>query len=223
MARWISPLTVCRKRAAFWVLEAGDVLLDLFYPPLCRLCSERTRHLFCTSCQDLLAPIHPLTRCRHCFRTSEEGICPKCTHSPELSAPRAFLFEPTPAAFRLKSFKDETLIPIVVSLLIVQFSHLGWETPDRIAAVLPPHRVPYFQKIVDEFAKALGQEAKRELKLVWSAPFQREFVRKSEDLLEEQNLLLVDLGSDVEWLRSALSVLSPAFPKNIKILSLFEH
>ena len=222
MDRLKSPLTVYRKKAAFWAREIGHALLDLFYPPLCRLCQGPTRQLFCLSCQDLLTPIDPLTRCRHCFRETEQKICRICQHEALLSAKRAFVFEANPAALRLQALQDEALIATIVSLSILQFSHLDWELPDRIAALPPPWTAGHFAQIVEEFARAFGKEAVKEFKLVWTAPFRRSLARHRDDLLEGQTILLLDFGSDLEWLRMAIRELAPAFPKEIRILSLFE-
>ena len=132
------------------------------------------------------------------------------------------MFEATPAAHRLKCLlNDEALLAIAVALLIVQFSQLHWES-NYIAAILPPTRVPYFQRIVAEFARAFGYEAVKEFKLVWDAPFSRSLVRCKDELLNEKKVLFIDLASDAEWLKAAVRELAPAFPQEIKILSLFE-
>jgi predicted amidophosphoribosyltransferase len=80
-------------------------LLNLLFPPRCRLCSERTDYLFCTVCCELMALPDPTLRCGHCFVALESDVrlCMRCTHQPILSAPRAFLFEESPLIAQLLS------------------------------------------------------------------------------------------------------------------------
>lgn len=223
MERLKAPLTICKRKAKSW----GCEFLELIYPPLCSLCRSSSKESVCPSCRDLLTLIDPQTRCRHCFDALENrgGLCRKCAHSPLLSAPHAYLFEPTHVASQLKSnlTKGSTHRLLIASLLVMQHHNLKWPLPDRIAMIPNAKKHKAMQEISEEFARMLGLSFSDEFRLYWSAPFTWSIQRKKDDLLENQTVILLDFDSPATALRQALSELWPAFPKKIYILSVFSH
>ena len=181
--------------------------------------------MICPACLDLLSLIDPIARCRHCFHALESpsGLCRRCAHRPFISAPRAYLFEPTHIARRLESVlnDNEALQQMVASFLVVEWSRLQWPMPDRIAPIWPIGQRGALQNIAEEFARMLDRPLIDEFRLGWIKPFSWRIERKRQDLLENQSVLLLDLKSTTEDLRCAVNELWPAFPKQIHILSVF--
>ena len=227
MERFKAPLFICKRKVSCWVLGVYRSVLDFFFPPLCRLCQANAEKLLCTDCADLLSLPDIAVRCRHCFAALEGpfGLCRRCAHRPIISAPRAYLFEPTHVARRLQEAlnHDEALQQTIASLLIIQWSRLNWPQPDRIASIWPISDSGALRNIAEEFARRLDRKIVDEFRLGWAEPFRWKLERRQEDLLESQNILLIDLSSSADWMRCAVNELWPAFPKQIHILSVFEH
>jgi predicted amidophosphoribosyltransferase len=218
-------LSTCKKRVNFW----ASAVIDLFFPPLCRLCAEPAKTLLCSECFDLLALTDIDSRCRHCFAPLESpsGLCRQCARSPRLSAPRAYLFEPSAPARRLQSImtrdEEEPLRRAVASLLIVLWSRLNWPLFDRICLVRPMRHRRALQDIGEELSRMLDRPLTDEFSRSWVSPFTWRLKRRGEDLLENQSILLVDLASSPDDLRQALNELWPALAGKIYILSVFGH
>lgn len=201
--------------------------LDLLFPPICALCREREKNLLCSDCQEWLSPPDPAHRCKHCFREMEcnASLCRQCVEMPKLRAPRAFLFDRSPVASAWKTLLlqegDGALAELVASLLVLQWSKLGWPLPDRIVPVPACGKTGQLRSIAESAAAMMGQTLSREFSLRWVAPFEWRLERVKDDLLEEQSLLLIDFEGESKWLSEALSELWPAYPKEVYILSLF--
>ena len=216
---------ICKKRAGSW----ASAIIDLFFPPLCHLCGSQSRQLLCSECFDLLVLTDISSRCRHCFAALESpsGLCRQCARAPILSSPRAYLFEPSQMAKRLQSIlvreEEDPLRCATASLLVVLWSRLNWPLPDRIIPVRTMQDNRALLDIGRELAHMLDRPLMDEFSLRWVSPFQWRVQRNSEDLLENQSILLLDLSSSSDNLRDALNELWPAFPGKIYILSVFGH
>ncbi len=199
--------------------------LDLLFPPLCALCKQREKNLLCSDCQEWLSPPDPKIRCRHCFAEMESSapLCNRCIRSPQLAAPRAYLFEDSPVAnaWRALLLQDEALAQIAASLLVFQWGRLEWPLPDRIVVVPAPGKTGQLRTIGESAAAFLGKPLTREFCLQWVSFFEWRLQRSQEDLLEGLSLLLIDFEGNANWLSQALSELWPAYPKEVRILSLF--
>lgn len=201
--------------------------LDLLFPPICAICRERERNLLCTDCQEWLAPPDPSIRCKHCFAEMESAapLCNQCVRSPLLGAPRAVLFDPSPVAGAWKSLllqeDDGAFAEIAASLLVLQWGRLGWPIPDRIAIVPAKGKTRSLRFIGESAAAMLGKHLSSEFGLRWVGLLEWRIRRVKDDLLENESLLLIDFDGSRQTLAQALSTLWPAYPKEVRILSLF--
>ena len=203
-------------------------LLNVLFPPRCRVCGEDTESILCSFCIDLLAPPDPVAHCRHCFVPIqlETAICPRCLLNPMLSAPKAFLFEASSLADQLYSTvvreHEEALLQTITSLAVILWSRLDWPSPHLIVPIPSKERGKVVQNLALEFSILLSCPLSHEFSLRWRAPFQWRLTRKREGLLREKNILFFDLASDTKRLGNALQELRSAQPKSIHILSVFE-
>jgi predicted amidophosphoribosyltransferase len=202
-------------------------LLNLLFPPRCRLCSERTDYLFCTVCCELMALPDPTLRCGHCFVALESDVrlCMRCTHQPILSAPRAFLFEESPLIAQLLSLlqrQDEAVFQSIIAMLLLFWSRLAWPAPHFVISIPSAGQTTSVQSLAFEFSRILSCPLSNELQLHWTAPFQWRMIRTMHHSLINKDVLLFDLGHDVSWLRRALHQMHEAQPRSIHILSVFE-
>jgi predicted amidophosphoribosyltransferase len=242
--------TICKRKASSWAFREslgkspvrrssekrlfqrllGEPLelLDLFYPPLCRLCRSPTHRILCPICIDQLSLPDIVSRCRHCFAPldSQVQLCPICVRAPRLSAPSAYLFEQAQVAWRLQSVlaqgNEEALRRTAASLLIVLWHRLNWPMPDRILIVRPPQHRRALMEVAEEFARMMDRPLVDEFCFRWQAPFQWQLERCKDDLLENQTLLLIDWGGPHENLRQALRLLRCAFARSVHVLSIFK-
>jgi len=202
--------------------------LDVLFPPSCALCEERTPNLLCADCQEWLAPPDPALRCRHCFVEDDCGLnlCGQCVRAPLVRAPRAFLFEASghASAWKARLLRDgsDSLTQLAASLFLLQWSRLQWPHPDRLAFLPYPGNTGILRAIAQETATLLNLPLTMEFAMQWTGVFQWRLRRKQDDLLENKSVLLLDFDSDIEWQKKALGELWPAYPLEVRILSLFE-
>lgn len=182
------------------------MLLDLFYPPLCRSCDEKcATKVLCPDCWALCASPDPVGRCAYCFEELEEKeeLCKRCREEKLFSFPRAYVFEPESPAHLLGFEKVEAM----AGFALLQWIQLDWPDPDAIVPMSDSKGIAF------AFAKLL------EIPFVQAINFAHEYY---EDRLEEgQTLLLFDVSNRIPDLQKATRKLAQASPKIIYILSLF--
>lgn len=207
-------------------------LLDYLYPPYCLACHARfgpDTHYFCAACLLDLDPPPPALRCRHCFHMHERAPnpCSRCAHHPLLTAPRAWVFDESPASHALKAqlHRNAHLYEAVAGLARLQLERLHWDDSDLVIPLPDPLHARFrtaHRALASHIAQLLNAPYRRWLCRRSTRPFVWRLFLHPEALLEGRRVLLLDVASQPRWIAKALGHLQCGHPRDIRVLALFE-
>ncbi len=123
------------------------VFLNLIYPPLCIHCEqtlEKKRSLLCATCLELLISLTNEGRCLTCF-AELEGRCERCRKRSVVIRRQAAVCQSIGPAQTLISRLEKGelgLVQHIASLMLLQWTTLGWPVPDFIV----PLPIPWWNR-----------------------------------------------------------------------------
>jgi len=122
------------------LLKAGNVVLDLVYPPRCPGCGAMGK-LFCDTCRAMVEPVYPPV-CRLCGAPGVSGLCPACRRTPtslEGIVAAAYFSGPLRDAIHSLKYQGNRALAAPLSAYLLEAWQRAWPasspTPDLIVPV----------------------------------------------------------------------------------------
>ena len=215
-----------------------NVILNLFYPPLCLHCQvllPKRQMLFCSARKEILSLIHPQGHCRTCFAEFDHGKCERCMKRTVVIHRQLAACEPIGPAKALLNGIDcgkQECIPAAASLMAYQWLEYKMPLPDLLIPL--PSSFWKKQKIGFNPHRMLAEEIGKIFSVPVRSILHRKFDRASfltqgqfrwsiqclkKEKLCDSNILLIASSLDDTLFRSVGKELRLFFPAHIGALA----
>lgn len=179
-----------------YLLDIGNIILNLVYPPVCCFCGTRLSplsHIFvCDECANSLPYCRAANRCRHCGKPISEGdLCRHCSTVKSgitaLTAP--FIYDGCAKSAVIKFKKEENAVNAkTLSLYIVEMVKYDFGGVEFDCVISVPPRLGRMKSEKYDQAAQLARHVARRLSLPYfkNVLYQREASKKQSTLSTEE-------------------------------------